>query len=238
MKCPKCKKDDNVRKISVVLDEGTTTSQTLGFNVPINNHKKHQNDAFSVSTFSTTSQSVLVSRLQTPSKPRQKWKHFSLLIYSIYFLITSLFVNKGFPSISKFEFVLAYFFLTLPILITKLLSQFFPSKILVLIWNRFRTIIYVVYYFLLVTLDASAFAVFTIDEDILGFCLVAFVISFPIFVLVAFIVQLFVPISEEIVDWQKSVNNYRRSFYCFRDDICFNEQLNESPEQFKSKLFK
>jgi hypothetical protein len=87
LKCPKCKKDDNVRKISVVLDEGTTTSQTLGFNVPINNHKKHQNDAFSVSTFSTTSQSVLVSRLQPPSMPTQKWAYFTIKNFLPYAII-------------------------------------------------------------------------------------------------------------------------------------------------------
>lgn len=216
-----------MRKISVVLDEGTTTSQTFGFNVPINNQKKHQNDAFSVSTFSTTSQSVLASRLQPPSKPRQKWKHFNLMIYSIYFLLASFSVNKTLPGyVSNLDSALAFFILSLPILITKLLSQFFSNKILGLLWNRFRIIIYVIYYFLL-----------PLIFDIVGNYFVAFVISFPIFVLVSFIVQLFVPISEEIVDWRKALTIYRDSFYCFRDGICFNEELNENPELFKSKLF-
>lgn len=252
MKCPKCKKDDNVRKISVVLDEGTTTSQTLGFNVPINNHKKHQNDAFSVSTFSTTSQSVLVSRLLPPAKPRQKWKHFNLIIYILYFLPMSFYFNNDLSSVNNFESTLGLFVFILPALITKLISQFFSNKKWALIWNRFRFIIYVIYYILLffwaMTVTAgyqglkddyftSTIVSFDLAELTVNFVTTNF-FAFPIFVLVSFIVQLKVQPSKQVLGWQESLNDYRSSFYCFRDDICFNEQLNENPEQFKTKLFK
>jgi hypothetical protein len=178
LKCPKCKKDDNVRKISVVLDEGTTTSQTLGFNVPINNHRKHQNDAFSVSTFSTSSQSVLVSRLQPPAKPRQKWAYFTIKNFLPYAIIP--FVYLFFSNIQRLDIVY------------NINSSFFT----------------------------------------------AIFVGGIVFCIVAFIKQQSVPPSKAQKKWQSSFSKYRSSFYCFRDDICFNEQLNENPEQFKTKLFK
>lgn len=202
MKCPKCKKDDNVRKISVVLDEGTTTSQTLGFNVPINNHKKHQNDAFSVSTFSTTSQSVLVSRLQPPSKPTQKWAYLT---------------KKNFLPYAIIPFVI-FFLQAIP----KIQSRIASNN---LNYNEWSSEV--------VSSENSRYIMSNINSSLFG----AIVLGGIVFCIVAFIKQQSVPPSEEQKKWQRNFLRYRSSFYCFRDDICFNEDLNEYPELFKSKLF-
>jgi hypothetical protein len=178
LRCPVCKKDDNVRKISVVLDEGTSSSQTFGLNIPINNHRKHQNDAFSVSTFSTTTKSALVSRLQPPDRPLQKWSHFKLINFMPYFFGVFIIVLSS----SSNNFAGAG-----EILLTSIVGGLFYGGI--------------------------------------------------IFIIVSFIKQQFVPPSEEQKKWQKNLSKYRNSFYCFRDDICFNEELHETPYRFRVELF-
>lgn len=178
LRCPVCKKDDNVRKISVVLDEGTSSSETFGLNIPINNHRKHQNDAFSVSTFSTTTKSALVSRLQPPDRPLQKWSHFKLINFMPYFF--GFFIIVLISSSNNFAGAGA-------ILLTSIVGGLFYGGI--------------------------------------------------IFIIVSFIKQQFVPPSEEQKKWQKSLSKYRNSFYCFRDDICFNEEFHETPYRFRVELF-
>jgi hypothetical protein len=181
MKCPKCKKNDQVKKVSVVLDEGSSSSNTIGLSIPLNKRNQNYKEPIYLSGYNTQSATGLVQRLSPPNKPR--WRHFKFYTFFwIHFMPIFTFFsvfNLENPDYSN--------------------------------WSDFR-------YFGLAAGSAIVIGLFTLT-------------------VVGFAVELFAPKNKAQLDWDNNLYFYRESYFCFRDDICFNKEFYDEPVKFKNHIF-